>query len=242
MDPTASWQTSNAHHPDILLSTNFPLEPRTLGQTQDFEAAFDDWLNAVPRELQLSSICADLTPQSVSEYVFLPTPELSPSPVIQTHLYDETIANAAQQYSGIDGQRSESQAQRKPAKVSVLSCDTDCSRDGSHQRLSCSECARPFENLSALNKHTQSTSHKAWRCVEAGCEKTYARRDTFLRHRVAHRDDALNHVCLVCLQINKSKVFRRKDHLRDHMRKCHSKKVESRRFVAPMPTRPVRPH
>lgn len=186
--------------------------------------------------------CTDLTPQSVSEYVFLQSPELSPPLVIQAHLYDEQIANAAQQYSGIDGQISEFQAQRKPAKLSVSSCDADCSRDESHQRLSCSECARPFANLSALNKHTQSTSHKAWRCVEAGCEKTYARRDTFLRHRVAHRDDALNHVCLVCLQINRSKVFRRKDHLRDHMRKCHSKKVESRRFVAPMPIATVQPH
>ena len=136
MDPTASWQTSNAHHPDILLSTNYPLEPRILGQIQDFEAAFDDWLNVVPGELQLSSSCTDLTPQSVSEYVFLPSLELSPSPVIQTHLYDEPIANAAQQYSGVDGQISDFQAQRKPAKPSVSSCGADCSRDESHQQLS----------------------------------------------------------------------------------------------------------
>jgi hypothetical protein len=241
MDPTASWQTSNAHHPDLWLDTNCMLEPRTLDQAQEFEAAFDAWLNAVPSVLQSSSNCTNSTAPSVSDNVYLPTPELSPSPTTQTHLYDEPIVNAAQQYSGIDVQISELQDQRRPSKLSISSWDTDCSQDENGQRLSCSECARAFDNLSALNKHTQSTSHKAWRCVEAGCEKTYARRDTFLRHRVAHRDDALNHVCLVCLQINKRKVFRRKDHLRDHMRNCHSKNIESRRSVSPTSDSPVRP-
>jgi hypothetical protein len=241
MDPTASWQTSNAHHLDLWLDTNCMLEPRTLDQTQEFEAAFDAWLNAAPSVLQSSGNCTNSTPPSVSDCVHLPTLELSPSPINQNHFHDKQIANAAQEFSGIDVQISDLQAQRRPAKLSTSSWDTDCSQDESSQRLSCSECTRAFDNLSALNKHTQSTSHKAWRCVEAGCEKTYARRDTFLRHRVAHRDDALNHVCLVCLQLNKRKVFRRKDHLRDHMRNCHSKGIDSRRSVSPTPEPPVRP-
>lgn len=239
MDPTASWQILNAHHPDFWLDTSCTLEPRALGQTQDFGITCDDLPSAVPSELQLSSNCIDLTTPSVSNVV-LPTPELSPSPTTQTHLYDEPTANAAQQYSGIDVQITESQAQQRPIKLSTPSWDFDCPQDESCQPVSCSECARAFENLSALNKHTQSTSHKAWRCAEAGCEKTYVRRDTFLRHRVAHRDDALNHVCLVCLQINKRKVFRRRDHLRDHVRKCHSNRIESRRSACPTPSSSVR--
>ena len=242
MDPTASWQTPNAQHPNLWSDTSCTLEPRTLYQTHEFEGAFDARPNAVPSELQMSSNCANSTPPSVFDYVFLPTPELSPSPTTQKRLYDEPMVNAAQNYSGNDVQISDLQAQRSPAKLSKLSWDTDYSQDESCRRLSCFECTRTFENLSALNKHTQSMSHKAWRCIEAGCEKTYARRDTFLRHRVAHRADALNHVCLVCLQINKSKVFRRKDHLRDHMRKCHSKAIESRRSVFPSPAFSVRPY
>jgi hypothetical protein len=240
MDPTTLWQIPNAHHPDFWLDTSCTLEPRNLDQTQEFEANFDAWLNAVPSELQPSSNCTNLTPPSVSEDVFLPTPELSPSPTIQTNLYDEPIVSAAQQYSDIDVQISNLQAQKRSAELLTSSWDTDCTQDESCQRLSCSECTRVFGNLSALSKHVQSTSHKAWRCAEAGCEKTYARRDTFLRHRVAHRDDALNHVCLVCLQINKRKVFRRKDHLRDHMRNCHVKGTESRRSLAPIPASLVR--
>lgn len=238
MAPTASWQISNAHHTDLWLNTNCNLEPIALDQTQQFEAAFDVWLNAVPSELQLSSNCTDSIPSSVIDYGFLPTPEFSPSPPNQMYLHDEPIASTIQQYSGIGVQISEIQAQRRPAKLST-SCDTDCLLNESCQRLFCSECTEAFDNLSALNKHTQSTSHKAWRCIEVGCEKTYARRDTFLRHRVAHREDALNHVCLVCLQLNKHKVFRRKDHLRDHMRNCHLKNVESRRFTAPILTLPA---
>ena len=235
MAPTVSCQISNAHHPDFWLNTNCSLEPKALDETQEFEAAFDVWLNAVPSELQLSSDCTDSIPPSVSDYMLLPTPEFAPPPPIQTYLHDDRIVNATQQYSGIDVQISEIQAQRRPAKLST-SCDTDCLQDESCQPLFCSECTEAFDNVSALNKHTQNTSHKAWRCIEAGCEMTYARRDTFLRHRVAHREDALNHVCLVCLQINKRKVFRRKDHLRDHMRNCHSKNVESRRSTAPIRT------
>lgn len=240
MDPTALWQIPNAHHPDFWLDTSCTLEPRALDQTQDFGITFDDLLSADPSELQFSSNRIDLT--TPSNVVLLPTPELSPSPTTQTHLHDEPVANTAQQYSGIDAQITESQAQETSIKLSTSSWDTDCPQDESCQPISCSECTRAFENLSALNKHTQSTSHKAWRCAEAGCEKTYVRRDTFLRHRVAHRDDALNHVCLVCLQINKRKVFRRRDHLRDHVRKCHSNRIESRRSVSPTPSFSVRPY
>jgi hypothetical protein len=233
MAQSAVWHTPNAHHPDLWLDANYTLEPKTLDQTQEYQAAFDAWLNAVPNELEFSSTCTDQVTLSPSDDVFSPTPDLSlsPSPIVGSLLYDQSIINATHHISGIEVRSSEFQATPRRAKLSTSSWDTDCSQDESSQRLACSECARTFENLSALNKHTQSTLHKAWRCFEAGCEKSYARRDTFLRHRVAHRDDALSHICLVCLQVNKRKTFKRKDHLRDHMRNCHSKGSGSRRSV-----------
>jgi hypothetical protein len=97
------------------------------------------------------------------------------------------------------------------------------------QRLECSACSRAFSNLTALDKHTQSTSHKAWRCQETGCGKSYARRDTFLRHRSKHSDNS--HSCVNCLLDGKEKVFKRKDHLREHIRSCHSKGNDGTRFV-----------
>lgn len=93
------------------------------------------------------------------------------------------------------------------------------------QRLMCSECGLEFENLQGLDKHSRSSLHKAWRCHEPGCGKTYARRDTFLRHRIKHTDSV--HVCHICLRGNKQKVFKRKDHLKEHIRNCHSGSVET---------------
>jgi len=240
MASSAVWQNPKTHQPDNLPDTHFPLEPKALDQTQEFAVAFDAWLNAVPSELQSSSIYTDPIPPKVSDSAFLLTPDLTPPPAIGEYLYDEPIANGVQQCSDVDVRVSQFQARPRRAKLSTSSWDTSYSQDESCQRFACPECSQAFENLSALDKHTQSTSHKAWQCREAGCEKTYARRDTFLRHRVTHRADALSHACLVCSQAHKRKTFKRKDHLRDHMRNCHSEGIESRRSVTPIQKTPVR--
>lgn len=105
--------------------------------------------------------------------------------------------------------------------------DREIRQDDESQRLVCLECGLDFENLQGLDKHAKSSLHKAWRCQEIGCGKTYARRDTFLRHRTKHTDSA--HICHVCYRNNKQKVFKRKDHLKEHMRNCHSRSVDSTR-------------
>lgn len=99
--------------------------------------------------------------------------------------------------------------------------------DDDVQRLICLECGLEFENLQGLDRHTKSSQHKAWRCQEVGCGKTYARRDTYLRHRTKHTDSV--HACSICSRDKKNKVFKRKDHLKEHMRNCHSRSVDARR-------------
>jgi hypothetical protein len=105
--------------------------------------------------------------------------------------------------------------------------DRDNRQADETQYLRCSECGLEFENLQGLDKHSKSSLHKAWRCHEIGCGKTYARRDTYLRHRTKHTDSA--HTCYACLQENKHKVFKRKDHLKEHLRNCHPTSVNSSR-------------
>lgn len=92
------------------------------------------------------------------------------------------------------------------------------------ERLVCWECKRNFGNLRALDKHTQQTLHKAWTCSEAYCDKSYARRDTFLRHRSTHKSNG--HRCSVCFKQGKNKVFKRKDHWREHIRSCHPRTAD----------------
>jgi hypothetical protein len=121
------------------------------------------------------------------------------------------------------------QVKFEPLAITSYSWDTDCAPEDVSQRLECPACSRTFSNLRALDRHTQSTSHKAWRCREPGCGKSYARRDTFLRHRSKHSDNS--HSCLDCLREGKEKVFKRKDHLNEHIRSCHSKVNDGTRSV-----------
>jgi hypothetical protein len=93
------------------------------------------------------------------------------------------------------------------------------------QRHVCQECNMLFRNLQELDQHAKRTPHKAWRCAEPFCDKTYARRDTFLRHRATHKDKS--HPCSICSLDNRQKVFKRKDHLKEHIRNCHSKGIEA---------------
>jgi hypothetical protein len=116
---------------------------------------------------------------------------------------------------------------------SAPSTETECSNED-EQRHVCQECNKLFRNFQELDQHARRTPHRAWKCAEEFCGKTYARRDTFLRHRTTHK--AKCHSCPVCPRLNKQKVFKRKDHLREHIRNCHSKRreatsVEGARFV-----------
>jgi hypothetical protein len=108
------------------------------------------------------------------------------------------------------------------------STETECSNEDDQQGRMCQECNKLFRNLQELDQHTKRVPHKAWRCAEPSCGKTYARRDTFLRHRATHKDKG--HACSICSHHNKQKVFKRKDHLKEHIRNCHSKGVEPTTF------------
>jgi hypothetical protein len=110
-------------------------------------------------------------------------------------------------------------------KLSTSSCETDSSLEEEDQRPACSTpgCNQRFDNIQSLEYHTKNTLHKAWKCAEPNCRKMYARRDTFLRHRATHRDNS--HACVLCRHENKQKVFKRKDHLKEHIRNCHMKGI-----------------
>jgi hypothetical protein len=117
----------------------------------------------------------------------------------------------------------------EPLAIASYSCDTDHAPEEETQRLECFACGKTFSHLRALDKHTRSLAHKAWRCREPGCGKSYARRDTFLRHRSTHSDNS--HACLDCLRDGKKKAFKRKDHLSEHIRSCHPKCNDGTRSV-----------
>ena len=123
-----------------------------------------------------------------------------------------------------------SETKREDVKTRSIVFDRERRQDREVQHLVCGECGLKFENLQGLDRHTRSSLHRGWRCQEAGCGKTYARRDTFLRHCMKHTDSV--HACSVCSRSKKHKVFKRKDHLNEHIRNCHARSVVGRRYVS----------
>lgn len=87
------------------------------------------------------------------------------------------------------------------------------------QSIECPECQQTFDNLHLLEQHTIKEAHKAWKCLERNCGKAYPRRDTLSRHQLKH--SAKGHECTTCQRDGKRKVFKRKDHLAEHIRKRH---------------------
>lgn len=130
----------------------------------------------------------------------------------------ETLSDSVSSLRSFADSNTERSNSESPA-TTTFAWDLDIAPDEGSQRAYCSHCNRTFENLGALDKHAQSTSHKAWSCTEVGCGKRYTRRDTFLRHKSTHKES--NHACSTCLKNGKQKFFKRKDHLKEHMRNCH---------------------
>ena len=100
--------------------------------------------------------------------------------------------------------------------VSFAPDNTGGNRKAVDRRYACSECDRHSGSIHHRAGHAKQT---AWRCPEPGCGKSYGRRDTFLRHQNAHKVDS--HPCKICSKEKKQKSFKRKDHLKEHVRKCH---------------------
>ena len=202
----------------------------------------DDELTNEPSVWQSAVDDTDFAPQSWAETEFeeLRRTDSVPAAICRPSVPYPELAHP----SSIDGYAGKGGifTQRKSSHTAALEAKHDRGttpsllpyrerrQDDEVQRLMCSECGLEFENLQGLDRHTKSSLHKAWRCQEVGCGKTYARRDTFLRHRIKHTDSV--HTCNLCSRNKKHKVFKRRDHLKEHMRNCHSRSVDGIRYVS----------
>lgn len=87
-------------------------------------------------------------------------------------------------------------------------------------RYVCMECQQSFPTSYELEGHAKLNGHRTYVCTEAGCGRSYPRRDTFVRHMATHRSFE-PHPCPICPQHPNRKVFKRKDHLTQHIRNRH---------------------
>ena len=85
----------------------------------------------------------------------------------------------------------------------------------SMSRWPCEQCNHSFSTSQKLETHARLEKHRAFFCKQ--CNKGYSRRDTYVRHTAKHKTSELFY-CEIC-QLNKeTKAFKRKDHLRQHVK------------------------
>lgn len=164
---------------------------------------------------------ADLCDQSVSSVSLFDVCAYRQDPSLIIDSFGSPFDTSTPQFTGGEYARLEEGAGTTRSNSST---ETECSHEDDQQGHICRECNKVFKNLRELDQHTKRVPHKAWRCAEPSCGKTYTRRDTFLRHRAAHKDKS--HACSICAFHNKQKFFKRRDHLKEHIRNCHSKGAE----------------
>lgn len=86
-------------------------------------------------------------------------------------------------------------------------------------RWKCPECPETFPKALLLDAHAKESRHRAYRCED--CTKTYVRQSTLARHWGAAHGPGTGYSCVYCRDVDHAKSFRRKDHLRQHLREVH---------------------
>lgn len=80
----------------------------------------------------------------------------------------------------------------------------------------CSQCLESFSKSYKLDTHAKESRHRAYSCES--CGRSYVRQSTLARHRATAHGPSADHVCEHC---SGPKSFRRRDHLRQHLREVH---------------------
>ncbi|KAF4611365.1 hypothetical protein G7Y89_g15648 [Cudoniella acicularis] len=88
-------------------------------------------------------------------------------------------------------------------------------------RYSCAECQENFEDQQQLEIHTSSTMHAAYVCQFPDCGSESTRYSDLLRHQLTHKTNVPRYPCTHCRKYRGSNGFKRKDHLRQHIRNYH---------------------
>ncbi|KAK1506138.1 hypothetical protein CTAM01_03473 [Colletotrichum tamarilloi] len=100
-----------------------------------------------------------------------------------------------------------------------------------HERIemghpfACVECSVEFRNKSKLREHANEAQHNPFAC---SCGKNFARLDVLYRHLDSMGTDMPKFPCQFCKSHRGENGFRRRDHLRQHVRGYHRFEAEGK--------------
>lgn len=82
----------------------------------------------------------------------------------------------------------------------------------------CLQCNQHFRSATELARHARESQHAAFKCK---CGSTFQGIYDLKRHQNRHQPGTPAHPCLYCSRHRGERGFRRKDHLTQHIRRCH---------------------
>jgi len=82
----------------------------------------------------------------------------------------------------------------------------------------CHQCKRNFSRVVDMELHGREEGHKPFAC--SLCPKLFSRQDALTRHREIHKS-LKRYACQYCEKYRGQSAFKRRDHLRQHLRKKH---------------------
>ncbi|ESZ92402.1 hypothetical protein SBOR_7210 [Sclerotinia borealis F-4128] len=92
--------------------------------------------------------------------------------------------------------------------------------------FACHQCGDGFMNTGQLDQHGRNSGHSAYLCHYPDCVTTTGRIDDLIRHQSCHKSKVPRHPCLHCRTYRGNNGFKRKDHLRQHIRNYHKIDME----------------
>ncbi|EPE26637.1 C2H2 and C2HC zinc finger [Glarea lozoyensis ATCC 20868] len=85
----------------------------------------------------------------------------------------------------------------------------------------CAECRNSFATREELEIHNKLETHFGFACRFPGCKCTTLRFNELARHQLVHLENTTRYSCSHCRKYQGNKGFKRKDHLRQHIRDYH---------------------
>ena len=82
----------------------------------------------------------------------------------------------------------------------------------------CSQCNQHFSRVAEMEDHAREAKHKPFACSQ--CSRLFSRQDALTRHRGIHKSQK-RYPCEHCEKYRGQDAFKRRDHLRQHLRKKH---------------------
>lgn len=85
----------------------------------------------------------------------------------------------------------------------------------------CAQCGTGFDTIRELDGHGKDTMHSAYVCRYPECGSESTRSGEMNRHHLSHSQSVPRHPCPHCRKYRGDNGFKRKDHLRQHIRNYH---------------------